>query len=219
MRLRPSGRSGPVATQIDALRELSGERGLDLGAHGADARARRVGVAGIRGARRGGHPRRAAAASATPALIAGDVVEMRARDRQGEGRGDRWDLKYAAGGLIDIEFIAQYLQLVHAARACRTFSTPSTARVLDKAARLRRAGAGGCRGAAPGGAALSRSDADPAAVPARPVRSEDGRAPGCCGCWRAPPTCRISRRSTRTLPRRRRKVRASFRAHSGPSAS
>ena len=32
------------------------------------------------------------------------------------GDSDRWNLKYVAGGLIDIEFIAQYLQLVHAAQ-------------------------------------------------------------------------------------------------------
>ena len=40
MRLRPSGRSGPVATSLDAFAELPGHRSLDLGAHGADARAR-----------------------------------------------------------------------------------------------------------------------------------------------------------------------------------
>ena len=43
MRLRPSGRSGPLATQIDGFPELSGTRGLDLGAHGADPRAGRLG--------------------------------------------------------------------------------------------------------------------------------------------------------------------------------
>ena len=47
MRLRPSGRSGPVATRIDSFAELPGDRGLDLGAHGADARPRGVGIAGI----------------------------------------------------------------------------------------------------------------------------------------------------------------------------
>ncbi len=39
MRLRPSGRSGPVATQIDGFKSYQDARGLDLGAHGADARA------------------------------------------------------------------------------------------------------------------------------------------------------------------------------------
>ena len=46
MRLRPSGRSGPVATRIDSFAELPGDRSLDLGAHGADARPRGVRVAG-----------------------------------------------------------------------------------------------------------------------------------------------------------------------------
>ena len=32
-----------------------------------------------------------------------------------KGEDDVWDLKYAAGGMVDIDFIAQYLQLVHAA--------------------------------------------------------------------------------------------------------
>jgi glutamate-ammonia-ligase adenylyltransferase len=40
-----------------------------------------------------------------------------------------------AGGLVDIEFIAQYLQLIHAASEPGILDT-STARVLDKAWRL-----------------------------------------------------------------------------------
>jgi glutamate-ammonia-ligase adenylyltransferase len=52
-----------------------------------------------------------------------------------KGDGVRWDLKYAAGGLVDIEFIAQYLELVHAATAPEILDT-ATAAVLDNAARL-----------------------------------------------------------------------------------
>ena len=70
------------------------------------------------------------------ALIAGDVVEMRAAIAKEKGDRERWDLKYAAGGLVDIEFIAQYLQLVHAHRLPDILDT-STARVLDKAWALR----------------------------------------------------------------------------------
>ena len=44
-------------------------------------------------------------------------------------------MKYAAGGLIDVEFIAQYLQLVHAA-AHPEILDANTARVLDSAWRL-----------------------------------------------------------------------------------
>src|SRR5207302_1989094 len=49
--------------------------------------------------------------------------------------GDRWDLRHAAGGLIDIEFVAQYLQLVHARQMPEILDT-STPRVFDKAWRL-----------------------------------------------------------------------------------
>ena len=53
------------------------------------------------------------------AVIANDVAEMRRAIAQEKGEDDIWDLKYAAGGLVDIDFIAQYLQLVHAADDAR----------------------------------------------------------------------------------------------------
>ena len=45
------------------------------------------------------------------------------------------DAKLAPGGLVDLEFIAQYLQLVHAADHPEILDT-TTARVFDKALRL-----------------------------------------------------------------------------------
>jgi glutamate-ammonia-ligase adenylyltransferase len=69
------------------------------------------------------------------AAIAGDVAEMRRAIAAEKGDRERWDLKYVAGGLIDIEFIAQYLQLVHAAGMPDILDT-STLRVLEKAQRL-----------------------------------------------------------------------------------
>ena len=71
------------------------------------------------------------------ALIAGDVVEMRGAIAKEKGDGERWDLKYAAGGLVDLEFIAQYLQLVHA------HELPGHSRHLDRA--RARQGLGGLR--------------------------------------------------------------------------
>jgi glutamate-ammonia-ligase adenylyltransferase len=52
-----------------------------------------------------------------------------------KGEDDVWDLKYAAGGMVDIDFIAQYLQLVHAADKPGILDV-STLHVLDNAARL-----------------------------------------------------------------------------------
>jgi glutamate-ammonia-ligase adenylyltransferase len=61
---------------------------------------------------------------------------MRTAIAREKGDGNPWDLKYAAGGLIDLEFIAQYLQLVHAHNMPDILDT-STARVLDKARQLK----------------------------------------------------------------------------------
>jgi [glutamine synthetase] adenylyltransferase / [glutamine synthetase]-adenylyl-L-tyrosine phosphorylase len=70
-----------------------------------------------------------------PQSVAGDVVEMRRAIAVEKGDSDVWDLKYVAGGLVDLEFVAQYLQLVHAAAYPQILDT-STAGVLTKAARL-----------------------------------------------------------------------------------
>ena len=63
MRLRPSGRSGPLATHIDGFVDYQRTRSLDLGAYGADARARRLGAARLQGAHRSGDCRSAAASA------------------------------------------------------------------------------------------------------------------------------------------------------------
>jgi glutamate-ammonia-ligase adenylyltransferase len=39
---------------------------------------------------------------------------MRQRIANEKGSKNSWELKYVNGGLVDIEFIAQYLQLIHA---------------------------------------------------------------------------------------------------------
>ena len=46
--------------------------------------------------------------------IRADVAEMRTRLRKEHGTDDVWSVKHLEGGLVDIEFIAQYLQLRHA---------------------------------------------------------------------------------------------------------
>jgi glutamate-ammonia-ligase adenylyltransferase len=66
---------------------------------------------------------------------ASDVAEMRRAIALEKGEDDVWDLKYAAGGMVDIDFIAQYLQLVHAAEKPDILDV-STLHVLDNAVRL-----------------------------------------------------------------------------------
>ena len=134
MRLRPSGQSGPVATQIDGFKSYQ-EREAWTWEHMALTRARVVSGAPDFAARIELTIRDVLCRKRDARAVADDVVEMRAAIAKEKGDANIWDLKYAAGALVDIEFIAQYLQLIHAATAPEILDT-STARTLEKAARL-----------------------------------------------------------------------------------
>jgi [glutamine synthetase] adenylyltransferase / [glutamine synthetase]-adenylyl-L-tyrosine phosphorylase len=131
MRLRPSGRAGPLATQISGFTGYQ-ETEAWTWEHMALTRARVVAASPGFGARVEKVIREILQRPREPKLIVGDVVEMRGAIAKEKGDREHWDLKYAAGGLVDIEFIAQYLQLVHAHELPDILDT-STARVLDKA--------------------------------------------------------------------------------------
>jgi [glutamine synthetase] adenylyltransferase / [glutamine synthetase]-adenylyl-L-tyrosine phosphorylase len=134
MRLRPSGRSGPVATQIDGFKHYQ-EHEAWTWEHMALTRARVVSGAPDFSRRIEAVIREVLCRRRDIPATAGDVVDMRGAIAKEKGEADPWDLKYAAGGLVDIEFIAQYLQLVHAAELPEILDT-STARTLEKAERL-----------------------------------------------------------------------------------
>src|SRR5882757_3590990 len=134
MRLRPSGRAGPVASRLDSFAEYQ-DREAWTWEHMALTRARVISsspdVCGkIERIIRAVLTRRRDRTS-----TAGDVVDMRRAIALEKGEDDVWDLKYAAGGMVDIDFIAQYLQLVHAADKPDILDV-STLNVLDNAARL-----------------------------------------------------------------------------------
>ncbi len=134
MRLRPSGRSGPLATKLDGFAAYQ-EGEAWTWEHMALTRARVVSGQPAFAAQVDEVIRRVLRRPRDATLTAGDVVEMRSAIAAEKGDSDRWDLKYAAGGLIDIEFIGQYLQLMHAEKAPDILDM-STARVLEKARRL-----------------------------------------------------------------------------------
>ena len=134
MRLRPSGRSGPVATQIEGFRNYQ-EHEAWTWEHMALTRARVVSATPDFSARVETVIPEILCRQRDLAATAGDVIDMRGAIAKEKGDADPWDLKYAAGGLIDIEFIGQYLQLVRAAERPQILDT-STARTLEKAERL-----------------------------------------------------------------------------------
>jgi [glutamine synthetase] adenylyltransferase / [glutamine synthetase]-adenylyl-L-tyrosine phosphorylase len=134
MRLRPSGRAGPVASRIDSFADYQ-EREAWTWEHMALTRARVISSSPAFRKRIEDVIRSVLTRPRDPASTAGDVADMRRAIALEKGEDDVWDLKLAAGGLVDIDFIAQYLQLVHAAERPEILSV-STLQVLDNAARL-----------------------------------------------------------------------------------
>jgi [glutamine synthetase] adenylyltransferase / [glutamine synthetase]-adenylyl-L-tyrosine phosphorylase len=116
MRLRPSGQKGPVATQLSRFVEYQ-TREAWTWEHMALTRARVVAgppdlVAKVESAIRDVLVRPRDRAS-----IARDVRDMRDLIAKEKGTTNLWDMKQVRGGLVDLEFITQHLQLVHAAEA------------------------------------------------------------------------------------------------------
>ncbi|MEI7782007.1 MAG: FAD-dependent oxidoreductase [Planctomycetota bacterium] len=73
----------------------------------------------------------AAAVELEPAAIINDARDMRARMAETVPGRNVWDLKHAPGGLVDIEFIAQTLQLVHAQHQPEILNTNTVAALFN----------------------------------------------------------------------------------------
>ncbi|NEW85874.1 bifunctional [glutamine synthetase] adenylyltransferase/[glutamine synthetase]-adenylyl-L-tyrosine phosphorylase [Rhodopseudomonas sp. WA056] len=134
MRLRPSGRAGPVASRLDAFAAYQ-EQEAWTWEHLALTRARVISASPEFRRRIEQVIRAVLTRPRDAAIIANDVAEMRRAIAQEKGEDDVWDLKYAAGGMVDIDFIAQYLQLVHAHQAPDILHA-NTLAALDNATRL-----------------------------------------------------------------------------------
>ncbi|MGE5271145.1 MAG: bifunctional [glutamine synthetase] adenylyltransferase/[glutamine synthetase]-adenylyl-L-tyrosine phosphorylase [Thiohalocapsa sp.] len=119
MRLRPSGESGPIASSLDAFAQYQREsawtwehmaltRARPIAAHGAGDTALREGIAAA--------IRAALTMPRHPGRLVVDVADMRRRIADSHPRPSPWDLRNRPGGLLDLEFIVQYLLLREAAR-------------------------------------------------------------------------------------------------------
>src|SRR5882672_1422884 len=134
MRLRPSGRAGPVASHLTSFAEYQ-DREAWTWEHLALTRARVISASPEFRGRIEKIIRDVLTRPRDAVSVASDVLDMRRAVALEKGEDDVWDLKYAAGGMVDIDFIAQYLQLVHAADKPEILDV-STLHVLDNAARL-----------------------------------------------------------------------------------
>ena len=121
MRLRPSGNAGPIAVSLEGFQRYQ-EAEAWTWEHMALTRARVVvGEPAFR-ARIETAIRRILTRPRDRERLAGDVAAMRRRMEAHSRPASPWDVKQRPGGLVDVEFIAQYLMLLHAARASRRFS-------------------------------------------------------------------------------------------------
>ncbi len=136
MRLRPSGNSGPVATRIGAFVDYQRDSAW-VWEKLALTRARVVAGDPELAARFNAAVSAALTQARDPDATAGEVAEMRARIEREKGTDDLWEIKQVRGGLVDLEFTAQYLQIVHAHDNSEALD-PNTGRAL---ARLRDCGA------------------------------------------------------------------------------
>lgn len=133
MRLRPSGNKGPVAVSLGAFRRYHAESAWTW-ERMALTRARVVaGPPALRA--RVEEAIRAAIAGADAALrVKADAVAMRARLARELPPDGVWDVKHREGGQMEVEFIAQALQLMHA-RAQPELCSPTTRIALSQLAK------------------------------------------------------------------------------------
>ena len=114
MRLRPSGRQGPVATSLSGFRTYQAEEAWTW-EHLALTRARPVaGPEGLR-AEIDAAIGDALAQNRDRAKIIADVREMRARLASAKGReaAEAWEIKHGPGRMLDIELAVQTGRLLH----------------------------------------------------------------------------------------------------------
>ena len=135
MRLRPSGNAGPIATGLQAFLQYQRENAWTW-EHMALTRARVVWAPADLARRLDEAIRSVLTAPRDVRKLLCDVADMRARMAREHGADDMWAIKSYRGGLIDVEFIAQYLQLRYAADHADVLSTNTT----DALARLAEAG-------------------------------------------------------------------------------
>jgi glutamate-ammonia-ligase adenylyltransferase len=113
MRLRPSGMAGPIATSIESFQRYQSEDAWTW-EQMALTRARPVaGPAELRRELEVGILRALCRPRERTAL-ASDVVDMRLRMVRERPSPLPLDVKHIRGGMIDVEFIAQFLMLLHA---------------------------------------------------------------------------------------------------------
>ncbi len=114
MRLRPSGRSGPLANSLEGFETYHAQSAWTW-EHMALTRARVIHGPAALVDRLTDIVKTALCRPRDPVALVRDVADMRDRIAQHAPAKSAWDFKHLPGGLFDIDFVAQYLALLHAA--------------------------------------------------------------------------------------------------------
>ncbi|MEP6356562.1 MAG: bifunctional [glutamine synthetase] adenylyltransferase/[glutamine synthetase]-adenylyl-L-tyrosine phosphorylase [Hyphomicrobiales bacterium] len=115
MRLRPSGKAGPLATSIEAFEKYQRDNAWTW-EHMALTRARAIGGSKELNEQINGIVHDVLIQQRDDAKLRADVVEMNDRLHKAKEAKSIWDIKNVRGGMVDVEFLAQFYQLSHAAK-------------------------------------------------------------------------------------------------------
>ncbi len=130
MRLRPSGRAGPLATRLRSFTRYHHESAWTWEKM-ALTRARVISGTPVMRAMVHEAIQDVLCEKRDAKSVAKDVADMRERVFKELGSDALWDIKHGRGGLVDLEFIAQALQLIHAYRKPKLLD-PNTHNVFEK---------------------------------------------------------------------------------------
>ncbi|MEQ8322244.1 MAG: bifunctional [glutamine synthetase] adenylyltransferase/[glutamine synthetase]-adenylyl-L-tyrosine phosphorylase [Rhodospirillales bacterium] len=132
MRLRPSGNKGPVATSLDGFERYYAETAWTW-EFMALVRARAIFETGGIAGKVESIINKSLARPRDAATAAAEVSSMRGRIEKHFGTDCIWSIKQVAGGQVDVDFLAQYLVLAHAAAHPDIISADASS-VFEKAA-------------------------------------------------------------------------------------
>jgi glutamate-ammonia-ligase adenylyltransferase len=133
LRLRPNGNAGLPVISVEGYARYQREAAW-VWEHQALTRARFVAGDAAIGAAFEAERRAILARPRDHAALRAEVVAMRTRMHEGHpNRSDLFDLKHDAGGMVDIEFIVQYLVLAHGATHAAMLDNAGNIALLGRA--------------------------------------------------------------------------------------
>jgi len=129
-RLRPSGNKGPIAISIERFIDYQANEAWTW-EHMALTRARVIVSSRNFNTLVENAIRDVLIRPRDPLKLKNDILSMRQRLASEKKSANAWELKQTAGGVIDIEFITQYLLLLHGAHHHNIYSTTITAALTN----------------------------------------------------------------------------------------